>query len=372
MDQLLTQSKRGRLVVLVVGGVLIVGAALFSYTYYVGRPLGLFGARLTGPDRGSVFSPLVAHSRSAAGPCYDEGTQYCEKLGGGAKQTVGFLFYQRPNGIQSDPLYGCTESNNATAQYLLTTTYTECRQKKAKPYQYGFVAKSDNFENSTPLIYCEGSGEVVADASACTGTARQLGYMTAAVQPALAAVCKDLALSGGKNNYCTELTAAAPASASSQWQNRTKPADVNGDGAVTPLDLLSLINAHNSSKMGKLTESYAVPPYLDVNGDGHFSPLDFNSLYTTEDWQKLLNAGAGGERPPVAYPWQNQTNQYDVNNDGSVTPQDVLVLTNEMNRRGTRTLPAPTTGDGPPPYYDVNGDGSFTAQDLNVWNNRPR
>lgn len=63
-------------------------------------------------------------------------------------------------------------------------------------------------------------------------------------------------------------------------------------------------------------------------------------------------------------PWQNPQNQFDANNDGSVSPIDVLVLINDLNSFGARALPVPPVAPFiPPPFLDVNGDGSITPQD---------
>jgi hypothetical protein len=68
--------------------------------------------------------------------------------------------------------------------------------------------------------------------------------------------------------------------------------------------------------------------------------------------------------PASSDPWQNPANSLDVNNDGVISPLDVLTIINEINSVGSHTLPNPVTpGDQPPPYYDVNGDGSVTPLD---------
>lgn len=59
-------------------------------------------------------------------------------------------------------------------------------------------------------------------------------------------------------------------------QNALLPADVNGDGEVTPLDALSVINQIGFARLGASGESAAVVSnlYSDVNGDGDVTPLD--------------------------------------------------------------------------------------------------
>jgi len=67
-------------------------------------------------------------------------------------------------------------------------------------------------------------------------------------------------------------------------------------------------------------------------------------------------------------PWQNQVEQFDVNNDGTAAASDVLVLINELNDRGARPLPHfPPTGSPnqkAPPFFDVNGDETLSALDV--------
>lgn len=58
--------------------------------------------------------------------------------------------------------------------------------------------------------------------------------------------------------------------------NALLPADVNGDGIVTPIDALSIINKISYDRSGGSGESAANLPNLfaDVNGDGEVTPLD--------------------------------------------------------------------------------------------------
>ena len=65
--------------------------------------------------------------------------------------------------------------------------------------------------------------------------------------------------------------------------------------------------------------------------------------------------------------WQNPFNPGDVNNDGQVVPQDILVSINELNGRqfidSVGQLPDralhPTA-----PFYDFNGDGKLVPLDV--------
>jgi hypothetical protein len=68
-----------------------------------------------------------------------------------------------------------------------------------------------------------------------------------------------------------------------------------------------------------------------------------------------------------ANPWQNATNIYDVNNSGTPSPVDVLLIVNELNARASASPPigsALTLPKAPgTPFFDVNGDGLITPVD---------
>jgi hypothetical protein len=62
------------------------------------------------------------------------------------------------------------------------------------------------------------------------------------------------------------------------WQNPVRNEDVDGDGVVSPLDVLMLINFINAFGAGSVVNNpnlpAAPPPYYDVNNDQFISPLD--------------------------------------------------------------------------------------------------
>ncbi len=77
------------------------------------------------------------------------------------------------------------------------------------------------------------------------------------------------------------------------WRNPSNPYDVNGDGVVSGLDALILINhlnKHGPHGLPPPKEGSTPPPFYDVNGDNKISALD--ALQTIN----ALNA----RRPPVA------------------------------------------------------------------------
>ena len=60
------------------------------------------------------------------------------------------------------------------------------------------------------------------------------------------------------------------------WHNSAQPQDVDGDGFVSPIDVLRIINDLNSRGARQLDAPALTdaPPYLDVNDDGFVSPVD--------------------------------------------------------------------------------------------------
>jgi hypothetical protein len=65
---------------------------------------------------------------------------------------------------------------------------------------------------------------------------------------------------------------------------------------------------------------------------------------------------------PSAPGWQNPTNAQDVNNDGCVTPMDVLFLINYLNLHAGESLPVSRPAGSA--FLDVNGDGRVAPLDV--------
>jgi PKD repeat protein len=86
-----------------------------------------------------------------------------------------------------------------------------------------------------------------------------------------------------------------------------------------------------------------------------------------------IEASAAGYKPgnatlqvldPNQSSWQNPSNAYDVDNNGRVEPQDVLVLINDINSNGARVLRERSPGDLPSLFLDVDGNGQLSAGDV--------
>jgi len=74
------------------------------------------------------------------------------------------------------------------------------------------------------------------------------------------------------------------------WHNSVNPLDVDGDGKVTPIDPLLVINYVNSLESHHLGPGDpSPPPYYDVNGDNSISPID--ALLVID----AVNSAAGGQ-----------------------------------------------------------------------------
>jgi hypothetical protein len=80
--------------------------------------------------------------------------------------------------------------------------------------------------------------------------------------------------------------------------NPASPLDVNGDGAVTPLDALLLINDLNNNGSPILAWLASPAPYLDVNGDGSVTPIDV--LVVVNHLNALGGAHGEGEAGDIA------------------------------------------------------------------------
>jgi hypothetical protein len=76
------------------------------------------------------------------------------------------------------------------------------------------------------------------------------------------------------------------------YTNPNNRFDVSGDGFVSPIDVLLVINYINSGLPPRPPiPPTSVPPYLDVNGDGFISPLD---VLAVVNFINASSAGGGG------------------------------------------------------------------------------
>lgn len=84
----------------------------------------------------------------------------------------------------------------------------------------------------------------------------------------------------------------------SPWTNPTNPLDVNDDGRINGVDIVTVIDIINQRGSGRLNDKGIGPkPYVDINNDGLLSPLD--ALGAIDYFNELLSAnqpnGGSGE-----------------------------------------------------------------------------
>jgi hypothetical protein len=94
------------------------------------------------------------------------------------------------------------------------------------------------------------------------------------------------------------------------------------------------------------------------DGDRTTAPAFGQQMVTLAAGQAIGDVRFGVSTDPS--PWQNPSNRFDVNNDGVVSPNDVLQVINNLNLNGPYTL----TNESVPPYYDVDGNRVVTALDV--------
>jgi hypothetical protein len=120
------------------------------------------------------------------------------------------------------------------------------------------------------------------------------------------------------------------------------------------------------------TVAIVTPPshgFVQVQSDGlilmtadpsYIGEVSFR--YTVKDSMGTQSNPATVRLMVVGSAYQNPTNRYDVNNDQSTSPLDVLLIINLLNSKGASL---PVNGlPGPPDYLDVNGDSRVDPLDI--------
>ena len=64
---------------------------------------------------------------------------------------------------------------------------------------------------------------------------------------------------------------------------------------------------------------------------------------TIVESETVVGVDFSGVQANASHPWQNPIQACDVNNDGSVTPEDVILLINGINANGEQALPVPAS-----------------------------
>lgn len=138
----------------------------------------------------------------------------------------------------------------------------------------GTVTVSDQDQQAYNFTVSDGRFEVVAGELKL----RDGQTVSKTVDPNLQFTVTATSVTG--NDTISSSVAVTVVERKSPFQNPVDPRDVNGDGKVSPLDALILINHINSSGAGPvgrntpLGGSGEAQIWVDVNGDGRLSPID--------------------------------------------------------------------------------------------------
>ncbi|MEE3370379.1 MAG: FG-GAP-like repeat-containing protein [Planctomycetota bacterium] len=108
---------------------------------------------------------------------------------------------------------------------------------------------------------------------------------------------------------------------------------------------------------------------LFADGAFHFEPdPDFNRTdhftYRAADTESESESATVSITLATEFPWYNGRMPMDVNDDGSIAPNDAITGVSSLNRDGSRTLPTPREEGQVAPFYDVNRDGSLAPNDV--------
>ncbi|MCC7335101.1 MAG: pre-peptidase C-terminal domain-containing protein [Pirellulaceae bacterium] len=181
-----------------------------------------------------------------------------------------------------------------------------------------------------------------------------------------------LGSAGAKNDtYSLKVTPPAPAAPIAERDfgivSSQKPSttinlianDRDPDGTASKLTAKLLSGAPASFALSGNTLTYVAPAgYSGVQG-AQYTVTDDQGLTSAPGKIEIFVLNLAAERP-----WHNTSKAVDVNDDGLITPQDVLTIINEINLRHAR--PLPKAGDnlfnmfG---FLDAFPDGLLTPQD---------
>ncbi|MEQ1827722.1 MAG: Ig-like domain-containing protein [Pirellula sp.] len=143
----------------------------------------------------------------------------------------------------------------------------------------------------------------------------------------------------------------------------------NPTGLGEKLQFIVTLTARNTGIANFIGDPADIKPFHDSLVFDPTTPLMNSQIrYVADSLRIISTAGGGGSSGGEGN--TNLTNQYDVNNDGFVSPIDVLILVNSMNTGGGGLLPSGSLGaiangeGGSAKYFlDVNGDNYLSPLD---------
>ena len=110
---------------------------------------------------------------------------------------------------------------------------------------------------------------------------------------------------------------------------------------------------------------------LSLAADGGFNYTPDENFNRTDSFTyRAQDANETGETATVTitvttdFPWHNSLLAMDVNDDGSIAPNDAIMGVSSLNRDGSRTLPVDREKGVTSPFYDTDRDGSHAPIDV--------
>jgi hypothetical protein len=150
-------------------------------------------------------------------------------------------------------------------------------------------------------------------------------------------------------------------------------------GSGEKLQFTITLTARNTGTANFLGDPADIKPFHDSLVFDPTTPLTPSQIRYLSDSIRIV-AATGGSGSSGGEGNTNLTNAYDVNNDGYVSPIDVLILVNSMNTGASGFLGSPATGGGSGEsgsgryFLDVNRDDYLSPLDalavINYLNNR--
>jgi len=148
--------------------------------------------------------------------------------------------------------------------------------------------------------------------------------------------------------------------------------------AGLPQDRQQLTGTGPANSAVHVTAGGASLGQTHIGADGQWSytlspglPVGYHALRlfaTDAEGQVSAETQATISIQSAAPSWQNSPNRFDVDGNGTVTANDVLVVVNELNGPRfhdlTGVLQVPPPPGTAPPFFDVNGDGLATPGDV--------
>jgi len=114
--------------------------------------------------------------------------------------------------------------------------------------------------------------------------------------------------------------------------------------------------------------TFTVPTGIGSTGGESFARFRFSSVGGLGPAGSAPDGEVEDYKVQIASPtWQNSDNPFDVNANGIVSSQDILLLSHFLFFHGQQAVPdgpgIPPFPVTPPPFYDVNGDDAVTIAD---------